>query len=318
MATSYSAYGLRLVCPFELPGMRAITGVGDDLPTLALEFVEPSNLDREWEATAASVEWRGRLGDGLDLTIERGKTGETLFVYGDRARFRLSADMHLLDCAPEHSGLDWQRALISKVLPTVSVMHGYEALHAAVLDSPEGVVAIMAPSGSGKSTLALELLARGWPLFADDALILQSTRAGVLAHPGTPHMNLAEDGPSAIDPQTVGKSLAILGGERWLSARAITTKPRPVRMLCLLRRGEELPTEIDTVAPSPLPLAPYILGLSSDEQRERGRFSLYADLMESSLLVTLTADLQQGPERLADLLEGALARARALVGSEVA
>ena len=35
-----------------------------------------------------------------------------------------------------------------------------------------GVVAIMAPSGAGKSTLAAELMRRGWPLFADDVLVL--------------------------------------------------------------------------------------------------------------------------------------------------
>ena len=65
--------------------------------------------------------------------------------------------MSRLDCAPCDSGLDWQRALISKVIPSISVMLGYEALHAATVESPQGVVAIMAPSGAGKSTLALEL-----------------------------------------------------------------------------------------------------------------------------------------------------------------
>jgi hypothetical protein len=318
MATNYAAYGLRLACSFELPGMQAIADPDDGLPTLALGLREPAELEREWDATTASLEWRGRLGDGLDLTIERGQNGEVLFAYGDRARFRLSSDMRELDCAPEHDGLDWQRALISKVLPAISVMRGYEGLHAAALDSPEGVVAIMAPSGSGKSTLALELLGRGWALFADDTLMLKDTGAGVIAHPGSPHMNLAEDRPSAVDSQTLGDTLAILAGERWLAARTTTTDPRPVRMLCLLRRGADLPTEIHSVTPSPLPLAPYILGLSGDEQRERSRFSLYADLMESTLLVTLTADLQQGPARLADMLEGALARERELTGSEVA
>ena len=57
-------------------------------------------------------------------------------------------------------------------------MLGHEALHAAALDSPDGVVAIMAPSGAGKSTLALELLRQGWPLFADDVLTLSTAVKG--------------------------------------------------------------------------------------------------------------------------------------------
>jgi serine kinase of HPr protein (carbohydrate metabolism regulator) len=55
-----------------------------------------------------------------------------------------------------------------------------------VVDSAEGVVAIAGPSGSGKSTLAIELLRRGWPLFADDVLTLDHTEGAVRAHPGTP------------------------------------------------------------------------------------------------------------------------------------
>ena len=168
------------------------------------------------------------------------------------------------------------------MLSGISVMRGYEALHAAAVDSPEGVVAIMAPSGVGKSTLAIELLRRGWPLFADDVLILEQTQGAVRAHPGTPHMNLAESLPGAIDPQTLGSTLGVLAGERWLAAHTTTTDPRPVRMLCLLERGPSLSLEAHALPANPLPLAPYMLGLSTDAERQRNRFGLYADLMESA------------------------------------
>ncbi len=308
MATHYAAYGLRLSCAFQLPGMHAIAADARELPTLALELREPAELEREWSGADGPEQWRGRLGDGLELAIERGRTGDLLFAYGERARFRLHRDMRQLDCAPAHDGLDWQRTLIGKVLPAISVMRGYEALHAAAVDSPDGVVAIMAPSGAGKSTLALELLGRGRPLFADDALILQSGESGVLAHPGTPHMNVAEDRPTTVDPQALGDTLATLAGEHWLAVSATATRPRPVRMLCLLTRGDGLTSEIGALAPSPLPLSPYILGLPAGQQRERARFSLYADLMQSSSLVKLTADAAEEPARLADMLEGALER----------
>lgn len=306
MATHYAAYGLHLACSFPLPGTQATGSADGELPKLTLDLQDPAELDRGWSGATGPPEWRGRLGDGLDLTIEHGSAGDLLFAYGDRARFRLHADMSRLDCAPEHPGLDWQRALISKVLPAVSVMRGYEALHAAAVDSPEGVIAIMAPSGSGKSTLAIELLGRGWPLFADDVLILEDDAGNIRAHPGTPHMNLAEHSPSATDPQSLGETLGVLAGERWLAAANTSTHTRPVRMLCLLERADGLANEARSLGFSPLPLAPYMLGLQSDAQRQRDRFTLYADMIESTPLVRMTADLRQPPQQLADLLEDAL------------
>jgi len=314
MMMRYVAFGLELRASFSLPGM-APEEAGEGLPSLQLELTTPAELETAWSGSDGPPEWRGRQGDGLDLAIERGAAGDRLFSYGegapsedDRARFRLHGDMRRLDCAPSEPGLDWQRTLIGKVLPAISVMRGYEALHAAAVDSPEGVVAIMAPSGSGKSTLAIELLRRGWPLFADDVLILERTEGAVRAHPGTLHMNLADDLPGEIDPQTLGSTLGMLAGERWLATHTTATHPRPVRMLCMLERAPGLALDLEALRPTPLALAPHMLGLSTDPTRRRERFTLYADLMESAALVRLTTGLNERPEQLADLIEAGLKR----------
>jgi hypothetical protein len=317
MAMHYAAYGLHLACSFALPGTLTVAPTRDGLPGLALNLCEPAELERAWSGAVDPPEWRGRLGDGLDLVLERGVDGDLLFAYGDRARFRLAADMSQLDCAPTHEGLDWQRALIGKVLPAISVMRGYEALHAAAVDSPEGVVAIMAPSGSGKSTLAIELLSRGWPLFADDVLILEACDGTVHAHPGTPHMNVAERPSNSIDPQTLGDTLGILAGERWLAVANTTSSTRPVRMLCMLERSPGLVTGTHSLGANPLPLAPYMLGLSDDPERQRNRFALYADLIESTPLIRVSAEAGQQPAQLADLIEDALAHQPALSASGI-
>lgn len=304
----YAAHGLRLTSSFPLPGMRPATQAGEDLPLLALALRDPAELERLWSGADGPPEWRGRQGDGRDLTIERGSVGDLLFTYGELARFRLDPGMRRLDCAPYDPGLGWQRVLIGKVIPSISVMRGYEALHAAAVESPDGVVAIMAPSGSGKSTLALELLRRGWPLVADDALTLSQVDTEVRAHPGTPHMNVAQSPPEELAPQELGNTIGVLAGELWLSAHASATQQLPVRMLCQLQRGAGLGLELRTLPANPLLLAPYMLGLSSDLQRRRTRFCLYANLIGSTTLVRLTAGLEHRPAQLADLVEDALAR----------
>lgn len=314
MEAIYAAYGLQLVSSFPLAGMRPARATAG-CPSLALSLQAPADLAGEWSGACEPPEWRGRQGDGRELVIEHGEAGDLLFSYGDLARFRLDPTMRRLGCAPVGGGLDWLRVLIGKVIPSISVMRGYEALHAAAVDSPEGVVAIMAPSGSGKSTLALELLRRGWPLFADDVLALSNVEGSVSAHPGTPHMNVDQDNLESADCEALGETLGVLGGERWLAARSTTVQTRPMRMLCLLDRRPGLRLEIEPLEPAPLQLAPYMLGLSSDPVRRRSRFDLYADLMASATLVRMTAGCAHRPRQLADLLVQAVVHESEMAGA---
>jgi len=313
MRTRYVAYGLQLRSSFELPGMTP--QLAEDLPQLTLRLRTPEELRRAWNGASGLAAWEGTLGDGCRLRIERGMNGEVLFSYGDRACFRLDASQELLDCAPSDARPDWQRVLISKVLGNVSVMLGYEGLHAAAVDTPEGVVAFAGPSGVGKSTLALELVRRGCPLFADDMLTLRKDISYVRAYPATPHMTVSEDLPEAVDLDELGPSLAELAGERWLAAQGACRQSRPVHALCLLERGERTMLDARVLPANPLLLAPYMLGFEGDRERQFRRFHLYADLMGSTTLIDLTGGPDDGPSELADLLEGVLAQRPALAGS---
>jgi hypothetical protein len=305
MEKHYAAYGLSLRSSFGLAGM--VPSSQEGLPSLALEFVAPTELATTWSGPDGEPIWRGRLGDGSDLTIERGVTGDLLFTNGDRAWYRLDPGGQSLACMPRCSGLDWQRILLTKVLSSISVMRGYEALHASAVSSPWGAVAVAAPTGMGKTTLALELMRRGWPLLTDDVLALAATSEGVLGYPGTPHMNVAisqSEGPSA---ETIAPTLAVLAGERWVAASEIAHVARPLRAILLLERSPGLSLDIQVLPRNPLLLAPYMLGLPGDAVRERRRFELYADLMTAATLMRLTCDPADRPADIADLIEQALA-----------
>jgi hypothetical protein len=311
MSFSCVAYGLRIDSTFELPGVEPSDGEPSDgedgpLPRLSIDLTDTEALALRWSGGA--LVWRGVLGDGRELLLARGVDGDHLFEYGDRARFHLDPTQSELSCAPsrnERNRLDWQRALLTKVLPSISVIRGYEALHASVLDSPDGAVAIMGPSGAGKSTLATELLRRGWSLLADDQLTLDRSEDGeIRAHPGTPHMNLE---PAPEEPQDSGilRTLALLAGERWATAEAFARRPRPVQLLCMLRREPGLQGSIERLRPNPVALAPHMLGLPPDAERERRRFALFADLLDSTSLVRVTGGSDDSPAQFADLIERA-------------
>src|SRR6202007_423011 len=111
---------------FPLPGMVAHGDETEELPALTLDLMSSGELENLWSGPDGPPIWRGRLGDGVDLTIEQGAREDLRYAYGDRARLRLDPEREVLACAPLQAGLDWQRALIGKVLASVSVICGYE------------------------------------------------------------------------------------------------------------------------------------------------------------------------------------------------
>jgi hypothetical protein len=243
------------------------------------------------------------LGDGEELVIERSGAGERLFSYGRRACFHLDGALGELTCAPAHPGLDWLRTLLAKVLPAVSVMRGYEALHAAAVRGPHGAIALAGPSGIGKTTLAMTLMARGMPLVCDDVLAMSRSGAGVIAHPGTAHVNVAQ---SPVGPVPGAATIGVLAGERWATVGPLSEQACPLAAVVLLQRAERLPLNVRRLPASPLALSPYVLGIAPDESRRASRFALYAELAANVPLFQLTASPSDGPEALADEIQAAL------------
>jgi hypothetical protein len=304
MEATYIAFGLQLRSNLPLPGMRPRDAAG--LPSVTVELVEPDRLEASWSGGTGGRAWRGQLGDGTELTIERGRAGDLRIANGDRAVFRLDRDGTRLLCAPrDPEELAWKRLLLSRVLPLASLRHGNEALHASAVQSPRGVVAIAAGSTGGKSTLAAELVARGWPHFTDDVLVLQAGADGPLAHPGTPHTTLSTGG-AGIAPELLGETLDVWDGEAWTAVSASALSPREVAAVVLLDRGPGPGSALRRLPASPLTLAPHMLGLPDEEEAEAGRFALYSDLAENVPFLQLQADERVPPEELADQVERAL------------
>lgn len=310
MDKGYSAFGLALRSSFPLPGMDQVETEG--FPALTLGLETPAELRGTWSGSRSAEPWRGRLGDGHELTIEWGLDGDLLFDYSGGARYRLDPARTRLDCAPlESASVEWQRVLLSRVLPNVSLACGHEALHACAVQTPGGVVAIAAPSGTGKSTLAAELMRRGAPLFADDVLVLGRRGGEVRGHPGSPHVTIGPEALRLLPPEQLGPVLANFADEQWIEARHASQEACGLAAVVLLERAPGLKLSAEALSPSPLVLAPHMLGLPDEKPgREAGRFALYSDLVESASLLRLSGDIGDRPADLADALEAALGSSR--------
>jgi hypothetical protein len=303
MVASFSAFGLALEARFPIPGEALLTAE-PKLPEVVLEIEPAERLEAEWSGSVSPQAWCGRLGDGQEFAVEWGREGDLLFRYGARARFRLDPAGAHLGCAPsDPAALAWQRVLLTRVLPNVGIARGYEALHASAVSTDRGVVAIAAASGAGKSTLARELIGRGWPLFADDSVVLGRNGDVVEAHPSAPFVNLPE---TAGDVQALGTDLGVLDGERWVAVADFPATASRVAAVVLLERGPGMPLSVEPMPGSPLALAPFMLGLPDDEGRDAARFDLYADLVGEARILRLTAGAEHRPADLAETLERAL------------
>lgn len=297
-----SAYGLALSAGFPLPGVPLGADQESGLPHCALELVGEIDLLDRWSGPLSAGAWRGSLKDGLELTIQWGAAGDLLCRYGSRALFHLDTDASLLRCAvTEPAAGGWQRVLCSRVLPLVALANGHEAIHAGAVESAAGVVAIAGPSGAGKSTLTAALVERGHRLFSDDVLVLAAGEE-VLAHPGGSCLTLAA-GAVAAPP---GQVLDTVADKRWIAVSDAGREPRPVAAVVLLERGVADRLEISSLASSPLHLAPFMLGLPDQPERDGDRFALYSDLVEGAALLRLRTAATDSATDVAAALERAL------------
>lgn len=120
--------------------------------------------------------WPGDFG----LTLSRRPDG-WCFASADGPAVLVDEAGTRLRCDPSTAG---QELLVRQVLPRVLHLRGRFVLHGSAVATPSGALAVLGPSGAGKSTLAAFLQHHlGWPLLADDALVLDLRPERPVLHP---------------------------------------------------------------------------------------------------------------------------------------
>lgn len=255
-----------------------------------------------------------RPADGREVEVWRDNSGN-LCAYGysadgygwmdlvGTAKFRFDprnrevTAFALPDVSPELV----RHAYCHAALPVALHFFGREVLHASAVRTACGVVAFCARSETGKSTMAGALSARGYPLWADDAVALDGDDD---EHGGTPirsmllPFNLRLRRPSA---QYFGRDDRAVGKQ---SDCEFTTSP--LAALCVLERSRESHrnVEIRRLAPGEtlVALLPHAFCFSlNDPARKRAMLKFY--LKVATRTPAFSVSFAPGFERLAVILD---------------
>ncbi|HYR76605.1 MAG TPA: hypothetical protein VEM96_12270 [Pyrinomonadaceae bacterium] len=120
-----------------------------------------------------------------------------------------------------------------KVLPMALQVSGREVLHASAVRSSAGVAALCGLSETGKSTIAFGLSRRGYPLWADDAVVFEVSGHGAQAVSLPFNMRLRQAAATLFDvPETRGPT----GSSN--DALPFALETAPLVAVCVLQRAD--------------------------------------------------------------------------------
>ena len=227
MSFSYRAYGLSLASEEELPELFPAEPSSDPDVSFRLSpgpFAKPDDADWYHDDRADDdVVWRRfartpggflvRFTNQSDFTLD--SSGRAIEAFSRGAR-------------PEAL----RHQLLDHLLPLALDLRGSRGLHATAVATPHGVVAFLGASGAGKSTLAARFVRSGFPLVADDCLVLRVEGPDVLTIPGYPGLRLLTDSFETIFD--TGPETEPTYAKRRVATGELDVVERPLRQLILL------------------------------------------------------------------------------------
>lgn len=185
------AFGVTIESAEPFPGLQGL----DDL--------RPAHTTAWRETTADEIDDAWPVSEGRVL-LERRHPDNRLFLRVDSLAgvgYRVWAPYygrHLVspDGAFVASGLPrvpfvrWQRLFFGEILPLTACLHGLHVMRSSAVASGGRVVAFLGPHYSGKTALAAHLVALGAEFVTDDALAVELTPDGAVAHPGPARLSI--------------------------------------------------------------------------------------------------------------------------------
>jgi hypothetical protein len=166
--------------------------------------------------------------------------GSTYLRWRELFEFLISGDGRRISARSlgDASWEAFQTYLLGQVLSYALINQGLEPLHATVVVTGSGALALLGDCGYGKSSLAAGFLRAGGRLLTDDLLLLEEKNGGLLAYPSFPRIKLfpeinqsilgGEADGNPMNPYT-RKLVIPLGPHQFCST------PQPLKAILVLR-----------------------------------------------------------------------------------
>jgi hypothetical protein len=307
----YSGFGLSLESDFPLLPVR-VGAVGARGRSVAIRRAS-LEVAAALLSPAPELIWQTAF-DDRPYRMDRGSGGDYRFEWAGRATFHLTPDARELTCGlRDRDDMGAIRLLLDTVLWSVSLICGYELLHASAISHDDEAIAFVAGTGGGKTSLAAEFLHRGAELLSDDVLAMSYDDDHVLVHPAPPVMNLplGHAGPERDD---LGQTLAVLGDEAWINVDGVATTPRRLTAVCVLDRNDGGLPRLQPHPGGVLALLPHAFGFPGERARMGRQFEILSDLIADTPVLSLSASASCTPAQLADVVERELSSPPLIAG----
>lgn len=238
----YLVYGIVVRSPIPLPLAPAPARATVDL---AFDVFPPA--DAVPAAFPLEVLEAGPKGEPL---LSMGESGATVLLrFEGFADCEFDAGGSRVLCRPAR-GTDPESVahlLVDTVLPLALAHRGQLLLHASAVLLPSGAIGFVGRRGRGKSTLAAAFARAGFPVLADDALLVRTTPRGPEAVPGPPALRLAGEALRRTLGKGVRPARRVTRGEKVrVDLREIglrtPSRPAPLRRLYILATQKECAT----------------------------------------------------------------------------
>ncbi|MBV8517037.1 MAG: hypothetical protein JO197_06480 [Acidobacteria bacterium] len=308
----YGLYGLTLRSNRALPGLAPRRG---DAPEIVIDFAGRTSdafqcADEPFWQNGFETLWHRDDGSWLLRYVDERDGGFWSVAFANdatRLTVRWTDDAMLDDIPSVLQGPGLAAALHLRRVPL---------LHASVLATDGGAIALMGTPGAGKSTTAAAFVARGHALLSDDLAALAIDDDGIRVQPGYPRLRLYADSARAAGfaADTLPRvfAAAILGDKRFVALSpddgTFCPEPRALRAIYLLqpRRAGGGEPRIRAVPPRnalPLLLQNIYSGRFLDASRRAMTMRACARVADAVPMYTVEAgdDLAQLP-RLVDAL----------------
>jgi hypothetical protein len=289
---SASLYGYDVVTDVPFDRLQREPGTRGRISLHRKEGIEPAGeLVHSWSAYG---DWSFSL---------RRSNGLLYGICSITGTFRIDPQAGTIEADPGARGPDsfWEHRMVSVAFPLLLAERGELVAHASAVVAGGRAVLFAGPPGRGKSTIALTAPQLGYPLVAEDGVVVSLESAEPFVWPGPRGVRVLPDVLERLEGETATSTRKTT---RFLPEGSYTREPVPLGAFVVLdERSDTLSvTRLEPILAVPAVIPTLIFG---GTDRLAQAFALSARLVElvPVFRASMPDDLGAAPAALAELLE---------------